>query len=1141
MTHVNYPVGALDTQSSVNAVEPVNYVDALNILNNRLAAYPFRGTESISMTGLPTGSNRIVSHVEDLIERKVIFLAYNSSGNHWVGEYRNAVFRVLGLLPGLNFLSNRYFDSISIIDSDYVSFTDGFLTPSGLIDGHLPKRISVKRTDRAKNLLHVISFETSAFVVGNVITLRVVNNVGVDIIPTTPVYTVLIGDTPAVVVSAVQAAIATLSLIAPYTPGDLYMDGVRHPTSGSRVIMGGGAHAIPDNYYREGITENEITVARPFPKTPPIVSYVKDATVSNTRVQNSFQFRYRYQFFDEGYSKWGAVSLVPSNFYENDDDEHDNDERFTKIRISIEDELLENPNWRSLIKSIDIAVKETGVGVWRYAAQSIPLKKHLLDDLKVDFLGLGAMPVVPSDEASAPDEQALGNQDFVPLKALSHETTYDRQGRFFTVWGSIQEGFDLPDARATLLALSANLGTPDPAGPQISERRTMKSGGRYRVGVIYENLTYQSPVLPLGEVNIPFQQAAGNNGDSIRITMNTNAPSWATHYRFAVSKNQNQTQYAQIPFGRVTYWIINPHDNTAVSTTYAAGNATHVGFAAMRKQVEADAFRNVLFDQNETDGRVFIPSRGNRMHIVRFASVSGLNQSNLTTYDFPIDGYCLTWPAPSSEDFFTIFIEAKDFYPNFSGGFTPGSSWILGEIYKQAQSEDPLYYELGPVFEVVLELHTVNPVTLTDYGDAYVVERLFPWQFTTIGTFQSIDGVQVPELHRWSTIPHSDHGRPCIDDPNHKRRFEYDKIRSSDAYVSGSEINGLSSFRGTSHIKVNRDNGPIQRMVMIDGILVCISSVRTQPIYVGKSQVLDLSGNTLVGRTSELFTIADELKYDLGTQHPRSVVVGDGAVYGWDGMKGVIWRFAAGAGQFPISDYSMSDSFAQRARDIQKYNLLESVVAGYHRGLAMLLMSFGGAESRDHITIPPDTWGFEEQMRGNQGNRFVSRYSFSPDRYVNIGSELIGVRVDALWRHDRGSYCNFYGTQAACYVKVVVNSEPELVKLLMRITIDASTKWEVTDVYVLPTANYTAGMRSQLIGNKLSLYEGQWMGDFLRDQTDPHPMFSVYTEPERTIRALLNGRPLRGTSAVLTIQLLAPSAYSELRKIITTFEVSKIV
>ncbi len=82
-------------------------------------------------------------------------------------------------------------------------------------------------------------------------------------------------------------------------------------------------------------------------------------------------------------------------------------------------------------------------------------------------------------------------------------------------------------------------------------------------------------------------------------------------------------------------------------------------------------------------------------------------------------------------------------------------------------------------------------------------------------------------------------------------------------------------------------------------------------------------------------------------------------------------------------------------------------------------------------------------------------------------------------------------------------------------------------------------MRSQLIGDKLAQYEGQFMGDFLRDQTDP--LYASFPEPERTIRALMGGRPLRGTAAILTIKLLVPSAYSELRKIITTFEMSKIV
>jgi hypothetical protein len=121
---------------------------------------------------------------------------------------------------------------------------------------------------------------------------------------------------------------------------------------------------------------------------------------------------------------------------------------------------------------------------------------------------------------------------------------------------------------------------------------------------------------------------------------------------------------------------------------------------------------------------------------------------------------------------------------------------------------------------------------------------------------------------------------------------------------------------------------------------------------------------------------------------------------------------------------------------------------------------------------------------------------------------------------------------------VVVNANSEIVKNFYRVTVEASSLWDIPTIVIPGTADYPAGMRSRLTPNKLSKYEGQWMGDFLRDETDPR--YANLPEPERTVRALLQGRPLRGEVMYITLQLSSVSD-SILRKIITTFEPSKIV
>lgn len=206
----------------------------------------------------------------------------------------------------------------------------------------------------------------------------------------------------------------------------------------------------------------------------------------------------------------------------------------------------------------------------------------------------------------------------------------------------------------------------------------------------------------------------------------------------------------------------------------------------------------------------------------------------------------------------------------------------------------------------------------------------------------------------------------------------------------------------------------------------------------------------------------------------------------------------------------------------------------------MLYMSFAGYVDRGITIVAPETWGFEEQQRGNPGNRFISRYSFVPEVMVSCGQEFFSATT-SLWRHEQGSYCSFYGLFFGCSVTVIVNEAPEIVKNFLRINIEAATQWTCASIIIPATSSYPSGMFSTLSGNKLTPYEGQWMGDFLRDQSDPDPRFDVYQEPERSVRKLLGGRPLRGEVAIIQLQLTNPQSYSALRKIITTFEVSKIV
>lgn len=1152
MQAINAPIGMMNKVTDTHLVPNTDYIDALNIRTDNGAVIPVRGNFGVNIPNMPTGTSKFIGAIEDPSERKAIFFVANSNNNHNIIEYRNGAARRLGSIngqgiPGLGLSSTRYIHSAQLIDSDYLTWPDGIILPSGQITGARPKKLSLKRLDRAKTLTHVVNFEPSAFTVGNNITYTVTDQAGAVIYPLQTVYTVMLGDTPQTVVANVAGAISGLAgSTTQHNIGDLFFT-VQHPGSGRICTVGGGAHAIPSNYYREGITEDEFCLALPFPKNPPVPFYDRESGRTN-RVQRPHQFRFRYRFWDGTLSAWGPCSYVPSNFKGALTDplfitvgDYLNDSTYNKIVVEINDSLLNLWYWRSLITGIDVAFKSYDEGVWRYAFKNVDVRAQLLGTISLDFYGTSNAEAIPSDEAGSPDTQALKNYDFVPRVALTHELATDRGGSTIAAWAGILEGYPLPKVRAVASIVKSFINAPNPAVRQGSPRRTMKSGGRYRVGIVYENLHHQSAVIPIGIVEVPFDQHEGalNLGSIhyyIRVQINSNPPSWATHYRIVVSKNLNQIQYVQIPFYSVNFWKINVQNNTATIEPNIE-NSTHIGFSWTRKAVDQITDKNVLFDRRESGERLFIPVNGDRLQILQVNDEAvEIFPPNILAYNYAIAGYCLTWPAVSSQDYFTVFVKNEPNIPLWIPSDLFPQAFVFGEIYKQANSDDGLYYELGTSYAITNGAHATNPVELVQYGDAYTKSVKFYAQSTAV----VVNGVHDEVLHIWDTKGHSDHGRPHIENPDYGEKFEFDKIRASDAYISGTSINGLSSFRGTNYIRIPRNNGPIHKLVNIDNVMLAISTARTQPIYVGKSQLLDLSGNRLVGKAQELFNLADELKFDYGTYSPRSIVYDEGNVYGWDGQKGVIWRYSAGAGQFPVTDYKMSDYFVDRSQRLQSGGFIEEVVGGHQREFGVLYMSFAGYDDRGTPIVFPETWGFEEQQRGNPGNRFISKYSFIPEVMVSCGQEFF-TATTSLWKHEQGSYCSFYGNFFGCNITIVVNEAPEIVKNFLRINIEAATQWTCSYISIPATSSYPSGMLSVLSGNKLTAYEGQWMGDFLRDQLDPDPRFNIYPEPERTVRKLLGGRPLRGEVAVIQLQLSNPQSYSALRKIFTTFEVSKIV
>lgn len=951
-------------------------------------------------------------------------------------------------------------------------FTDG---KNGL--GNPPRKFNVDKASRNKTLTYQLDIPIDFN--GGLFTLVIKDTSG-NTISSNPLLSVAPLTPRATVISDLTTALGGYSITLTSTV-DSYAIASDVNTRIVEVNCP-GTFFYPLNHYPLGF---DLSLVKPVP-VQPLPRYVQEDNENNKLYGFSFQFRYRYIFDDGEKSAWGQASYTPTNFTVTE-----NDRDYSKIEITFDDARMSQ---RTFIRAIELAVRTSENGIWRFVG------RYDIDKCDIiPFYNDKAYPAIQSDEASDADTQALKNFDFCPEIAMGCDAVYDEQGNPIMVWGGCVEGKDIIEIDADIENQSYISDLP--SGNQTTLNKTFKAGGMYRVGVVLEDAYgRQSSVIPIGQYSVPFNKLAQNYAPE--IFFNSIPPTWATRYKIAMTKNQNQNIWFQIPAWELNYWKIDQGNDTATATTYAAGDANYVGLSFNPTEEISGSLRNQFFYAQTPNDKVFIPTSGDRIQFLQWFISGGSNPgySNIKDYNFEIAGYNLTTVTGTSTiDKFTIFIEFNSDFPEFST-LPNATDYILCEVYKPSNTvPDQVFYEIGPTYDITdagTDFRSFQTVDLTNYGDAVSVAQRFDNSFTAGGPYFVTPLIDRNTLHKYSTDVFTDFGRVCVEDPDGQQRYEFNKIRATGLYT---EINGLSSFRGSDYIRVSIQNGNIQKLSFVDGILLSIGQFKTQPIYVSRGRVIDVSGQTLVGRSSNLFSIADELRYDLGTHNPESVIVNEGACYAFDVYRGLVWRYVAGAGQDVISQglVNFFQGFGKYAWSVGN----ATIIGGFQREFNTYYIS--GTTGIGVFTLGySDGW--------------VSFYTFYPEAFSSLDQRMVSFYEGALYLHEQGTIATYYDLFQEPQIKIA-HSEEGFEFTPVEIQIIADKRWDVPLVEMPIDGAHSLGQVSKI--PDLRNFNGTWKGSFLRDQND-----TSFPSGER----LRRGRKLWGTVVLITLET---SIFSRLLKI----------
>lgn len=139
--------------------------------------------------------------------------------------------------------------------------------------------------------------------------------------------------------------------------------------------------------------------------------------------------------------------------------------------------------------------------------------------------------------------------------------------------------------------------------------------------------------------------------------------------------------------------------------------------------------------------------------------------------------------------------------------------------------------------------------------------------------------------------------------------------RYGGTFVSGTSINQLAEFSGSSESNISVNAGTLQKLQPTvrdssqSSAILAICNTDTYSIYINEAVITTGNANAIVSSTVNVIGDVRQQQSGYGTLHPESVVMDNyGAVYWFDTLQRSYVRYASN-GIFPVSIHKMSSYF----------------------------------------------------------------------------------------------------------------------------------------------------------------------------------------------------------------------------------------
>jgi len=274
------------------------------------------------------------------------------------------------------------------------------------------------------------------------------------------------------------------------------------------------------------------------------------------------------------------------------------------------------------------------------------------------------------------------------------------------------------------------------------------------------------------------------------------------------------------------------------------------------------------------------------------------------------------------------------------------------------------------------------------------------------------------------------------------RIIEQSFVNQINKFVDQDQYNYPSSYGRITDL-INIANAQVES---VGGILIALGENEAWSIYVNRTTLEDLSGNTQVSLSDKVLGSFNTLLGSVGCRNPESVSVKRGRAYWWSQNNGSWIRYGRD-GATSISDYKMRNWFRELGDTLDKEYLTDE--------LPVALSCFDGFNDElitvlNHSSLPGSFRGYEIYkglLFSEKDTRWKSAIQYEPELMGSVSNLVLIMSGGSIYKHEKGTgYLTFLGDKVDAKYQPVFNQEQKRVKLWQTLAVMGTHKWSVESI-----------------------------------------------------------------------------------------------